>query len=196
MVGVIGRTNIEKGKEIQSSISMIVILISLSMLFATLLLGYLIYRVRASEWPPMGMSDIPSTYAILSTLFIFASSLTFGKFEQLNKESKSLIGTIWLKITALLSLLFCVSQSLLWMDLQSSGISTGTGILGSMLYGFTWIHAAHIAVGIILLFRLLNICRKADENNFSIKLNIKNTGLFWHFLGVVWLIIFITLFVI
>ena len=161
-----GQTNLEKGKEIQSSISMIVILISLSMLFATLLLGYLIYRVRSAQWPPMGMDDIPLKYAVISTVSIFLSSLTFGKFEQVNKESRVVSSINLLKLTVGLSLLFCGSQSLLWMDLQNAGISTGTGILGSMLYGFTWIHAAHIVVGIFLLLGFF-LSVEEEENSFK-----------------------------
>ena len=74
----------QKALEVQSSITMTILLVSFSMLFGTLLLGYLIYRARSAQRPPMGV-EVPGFYApSLSTFFIILSSfyLPHGKLDK------------------------------------------------------------------------------------------------------------------
>jgi len=85
-----------------------------------------------------------------------------------------------------------VSQFVFWNELSSQGLFVSSGIYPSILYSFTWIHAAHIVVALLLLVWLYFSLRKADKMT---TLKVSNVGKFWHFLGVVWLIMFVTIFV-
>ena len=182
--------NMEKDiKQIQSSITMTVLLVSFSMLFATLFLGYFVFRVRSTVWPPMGMTDINLYYPTLSTLIILLSSGFYYLFEK-NHKSKNL-----LMLSFLLGLGFCSTQIMVWRDLALQGITQSSGVFGSMLYGFTWIHIAHVFMGIVLLgwLNLSFFIFKKSPNKHLIR--VKNIGLFWHFLGLVWLLMYLFLFV-
>ena len=76
----------QKALEVQSSITMTILLVSFSMLFGTLLLGYLIYRARATQWPPMGV-EVPGLYApSLSTFCIILSSAFYHLMESSIKK--------------------------------------------------------------------------------------------------------------
>ena len=179
----------KKIQDIQSSITMSVLLISFSMLFGTLFLGYFVFRVRSTVWPPMGMTDIDLYYPTLSTVGIMLSSGFYYLFEKKFK-SKNL-----LMLSFLTGLGFCSSQVMLWKDLALKGITQSSGVFGSMLYGFTWIHIAHVLMGIILLgwLNLSFFIFKKSPLNYSLR--VKNVGLFWHFLGFIWLLMYLALFV-
>jgi len=183
----------EKTLEIQSSITMTILLVSFSMLFGTLLLGYMIYRARATQWPPMGV-EIPSLFApSLSTLFIVLSSISYflmeSSIKSLNKNKKFYFWTTEVFIFA-----FAISQLNLWNQLGLVGIKSDSGILGSMIYGFTWIHAGHIFIGFLLVSSLYRVVY-SPEVSFKNILKVKNYGLIWHFLGAVWLLLYLLLFV-
>ena len=84
---------------------------------------------------------------------------------------------------------------MVWSDLAFRGITQGSGIFGSMIYGFTWIHIAHVAIGIALLTWLTLKVKNISTMEMKDTLRAKNVGMFWHFLGLVWLIMYLILFV-
>jgi cytochrome c oxidase subunit 3 len=181
----------DQGQEIISSVGMIVTLVSFAMLFATLMMGFAMYRLTAPVWPPAGMTKPSLLLPSLSTFCIFISSLCFMKFEKSLSENKlemrGLIATIFL------GLCFMTIQTLLWHSLKTQGIFVSSGIFPSIIYAFTWIHAAHIIAALALLFWLYIKVKKGL--NPKSKLMAANTGKFWHFLGIVWFIMFVTIFV-
>ena len=72
----------DQGKEVISSVAMIVTLISFAMLFATLMMAFAMFRFTAPVWPPAGMSRPALLLPGLSTFFIFLSSLSYMWFEK------------------------------------------------------------------------------------------------------------------
>jgi cytochrome c oxidase subunit 3 len=175
-----------EGRKIVSSISMIVTLISFAMLFATLMMGFAIYRITSPVWPPQGMMRPSLIIPSLSTLSIFLSSLAFISFEKNPKKHKGLF------LTMALGLMFMMFQFIFWNSLKAQGILASSGIFGSIIYAFTWIHAAHIVVALLLLGWLIFKVRTTEA---SLENTISNIGKFWHFLGIVWAIMFLTIFV-
>lgn len=177
----------DQGAEIVSSVAMTVALVSFAMLFATLMMGFAMFRFTAPVWPPDGMAKPGLLLPSLSTLCIFSSSLSYMWFE------KNIANKTGLIITLILGLGFMLLQSLLWNHLKSQGIFVSSGIFPSIIYAFTWIHAAHIVVAIALLVWLLQFALK--EINTKARLRASSVGKFWHFLGIVWFIMFLTIFV-
>ena len=180
---------------IQSSITMTILLVSFSMLFGTLFMGYMVYRVRATAWPPMGMNDLSLFYPSISTIVIGLSSLAFYLFEQQINLKKFSPARLYLLSSLMLGLGFCFSQFMVWKDLALRGITQGSGIFGSMIYGFTWIHIAHVAIGVSLIVWLVIKFKNVSVLNHQDSLRAKNVGMFWHFLGLVWLLMYLILFV-
>lgn len=179
---------LHEGNRIVNSVAMLVTLVSFGMLFATLMMGFAIYRFTAPVWPPQGMLRPSLLLPALSTLAIFLSSLCFIWFEK--NPHKNLLG---LKLTLALGLAFMSIQSIFWNHLSSQGIYTSSGIYPSILYAFTWIHAAHIVAALALVIWLLVTYKNLDHQ--KLVLRSMNVGKFWHFLGIIWLIMFVTIFV-
>ena len=175
--------SISQGERLTSSIAMTMTLVSFSMLFATLFLGYISYRFTSEVWPPVGMQSVGLGLPTISTMLILLSSFTYLLFEN-TKNSK------WLHLTTLLGVAFMITQFIFWKNLKLSGIYTDTTIFASMIYAFTWIHAAHVIAGLFALLLLTFRLRKDECILWT-----KNVGKFWHFLGITWFVIFIGIFV-
>ncbi len=191
MVVVMAKQNIlsekEQGEEIISSVGMIVTLISFAMLFATLMMGFAMFRFSAPVWPPAGMTKPSLIIPSLSTLLIFLSSLCYFWYE------KNIANKKGLDLTIFLGLGFMVVQAVFWHTLSSQGIYVSSGIFPSIIYAFTWIHAAHIVVALSLLLWLR--FSGATVKVKQAQLRVASVGKFWHFLGIVWFIMFLTIFV-
>ncbi len=170
-------------------------LVTFGMLFAGLFLGFFVYRLTADTWPPMGMPRAPLLFPLMGLFFAFLSSISIYQYERTLAKSK-------LSLTIILGLLFFAAQWLLWNELKSQGLSVSSGIFASLLHGLTWIHAAHLVLGLSFLFLVLwkhsQLKHEGPEIRFfreKHRILVKMAGNFWHFLGIVWLLIFLLLFV-
>jgi cytochrome c oxidase subunit 3 len=183
-------SQVKENEKIISSVTMMVTLISFAMLFATLMMGFAIFRFTAPIWPPAGMDRPSLVMPGISTLFIILSSISFIWFEQ--KIKRGVSDRKGLLVTLVLGIAFMASQFIFWNQLKTHGIFVSSGIFPSIIYAFTWIHAAHIVLAIGLLAWLYTAIKKNDSMT---PIRVSNVGKFWHFLGIVWLIMFVTIFV-
>ena len=183
------------GKDVANSIAMVITLVSFTMLFAVFFLGYAIFRFNAQEWPPMGMDKVGLGIPSLSTLIIVLSSITLvvaeSAIKQGDKKKAKYIGLISL----ILGFGFIGSQFTLWESLRDRGIFQGTGIYASLIYGFTWTHVGHMVLAVILKLWLVAKVFRVPELKELKENVVKNISAFWHFLGVIWVLIYVTLFV-
>lgn len=175
-------------KLIQNSVAMTVTLISFGMLFATLFLGYFLLRFNSPTWPPVEIQNMPQLIPFLSTLVMALSSVTYYLLEKNGPQRK-----LYWALTFIFGLGFLALQWSLWGALKSSGILVSNGMVPSIVYGFTWLHAAHIVMGLIALLWIGFLIFMKSPSLTSFKL--MNVGKFWHFLGVVWLLMYLMIFV-
>jgi cytochrome c oxidase subunit 3 len=175
-------------KAFQNSVGMTVTLISFGMMFATVFLGYFLVRFNTPVWPPVEIENLPKLLPFFSTLVMGLSSVTYYKMEKSLETRRS----FWFATVALGSL-FLGLQFALWNALAASGILVSNGSVPSMVYAFTWLHAGHIVIALGLLLWLgIYIFRKPQDMTAA---KLINVGKFWHFLGVIWLMMYLMLFV-
>jgi cytochrome c oxidase subunit 3 len=175
-----------------------VVLVTWSMLFATLFLCYFVLRMNISAWPPLEREVIPLKLPLISSIFILLSSIFLEETARKTSSVKRIYGFWILTLTS--SLAFLVSQCSFWYLLQVNHIFTGTSIFSSLLYTFTWIHAFHIILGVFAL--TVRFFRQRREfytapllTNRKKSLSVDFSILFWHFLTVIWMLMFLMLFV-
>lgn len=182
-----------ENRKVVSSIGMIVLLVSFGMLFATLLLGYLIFRLTSDVWPPMGIEPISLLYPTISTGVIALSSWSFIRFQK-NYEAKQVRAQ---KnnyfFTLFFGAVFMLTQFALWNSMANKGLYVSGGVFQSLFYSLTWIHAAHIVAGIFSLLILLPTV--FGEYEAKKEIWIDNVGKFWHFLGIIWFLMYLIMFV-
>lgn len=178
---------------LQNELAMTVGLVSLSMLFVTLFMGYGIYRTSAPTWPPAGFNPVSLLLPIVSTLLIgFSSWFCYKVKAEVEKENFKAAST-HLNMTLVLGIAFMCSQTMLWADLRNTGIFVSSGIFASILYGFTWIHAVHVVFGLGALIYLKIVLKPETHMVLQKTLNVEKL---WHFLGFIWVIMFLVLFVV
>lgn len=177
---------------LQINLAKNIVFISMAMLFATLFMGYAFYRSSAEFWPPIGTQGVPLTVPSLSTLFIFLSSLSCFLIPGHIKRGSFRSAHTYLNLTILCGLGFMVSQSYLWNQMKSLGLIPSSGIFASLIYAFTWIHFAHMLIGLLGLIYLKKILRPETP---ELMVKTQSIEQFWYFLKIIWLIIFFTLFI-
>jgi cytochrome c oxidase subunit 3 len=173
---------------------MVIFLASWAMMFAAIFFAYAFVRVRATRWPPLGMPSLPVLLPLVNTVVIAASSavLQWGLVATRRGRAKAL-GPTGL-VTLVLGVVFVALQLMLWRSLHEAGLRPDNGgAYGSVLYGLTWLHAAHVVVG---LFGLLWLSVKAFAGAFSPArhLGARLWTSYWHFVGVVWALMFVSIF--
>lgn len=181
-----------KKTELQNNLAMTITLISGAMLFTTLFMGYAIYRTSAGQWPPLGVGEVSLVLPSVSTLMILVSSWFCYQVRLSVAKRDFKAASNHLNLTLALGVAFMGVQGALWAYLKNVGLYVSSGIFASILYAFTWIHAAHMLCGIGALVYLRIVLKPERPGITSL---VANTEKFWHFLGVVWLVMYFGLFV-
>ena len=179
--------------ELQSNLAMTILLTSGAMLFATLFMGYAVFRTSANMWPPLGNPKVGLLLPLLSTLIIILSSWFCIQTRKAVKNNNLQVAHFNLNLTLLFGLGFMLSQMILWNHLKTTGLYVSSGIFASIMYGFTWIHAGHVALGIGSLIYLKIVLKEKTPNLLVKTVNVEK---FWHFLDVIWIVMFLIIFVI
>lgn len=164
------------------------------LLFGTLISTYLVYEGRSVVGPTTReILNIPITS--VSTFDLLMSSLAMVLALAAVSRGDLLWSRIWLGTTALLGMVFLGFQYYEFSSFVHEGLTITTNLFGSTFFTLTGFHGGHVAVGVLLLLTLLT-------RSFQGKLgpdramNVELTGLYWHFVDVVWIVIFTVVYLI
>ena len=140
------------------------------------------------------MPLIPLTLPTVNTVAIAVSSIVmqYGVFE-VRRGRDQRLGPA-LAITFLLGALFMGLQTTVWADLYAEGLRPDSGPYGSVFYGLTIIHAAHVVVG-LLAIGYLAVRAFTGYYSAARHLSVRLWTMYWHFVGVIWLALFASVYV-
>jgi len=172
---------------------MLIFLISESMMFVTLISGYLVLRASLTAWSPVGQPHLNVTLTGINTLFLLSSSATFHFAEVFFRKSQKGKFLGWLGLTILLGTTFLTIQAFEYSRLMAETLSLSSSTYGSVFFALTGFHGLHVFVGIFLLSLIF---WRTASNNLS-KANhhlVDNIGLYWHFVDGVWVVLFSVLY--
>jgi len=160
---------------------------SVMMLFMSLTSAYIV-RQAEGNWV---FFELPSLFYITSVVIVVSSITMQGAFLAAKRDNaKSVRGL--LLVTAILGLFFLVGQFFGWKQLVANSIYLVGNPSGSFLYILTGLHGLHIISAIIFLFIMLRASAKGKMNSVAMtKMEMCTT--YWHFLGGLWLYLFIFL---
>lgn len=175
-------------------LGMVLFLASWAMMFAALFFAYGMVRSRAEAWPPPEAPRLPLHLAGLATLLLGASSAALqGALASARRARPRAIAPA-VGVAALLAIAFLATQLVTWSRLAGVGLVPSSGPFGSVLYAMSGFHALHVAVGVgalfVLFVRALRGAYSAPRH-----LGLRLWSLYWHFVGVVWLAIFVLCYV-
>ena len=166
------------------------------MFFGSLIATYLIYYGESLVGPyPEDVFDIPVTS--VSTFVLLMSS--FMMVMAYNAISRGMVKSfrIWLLATALLGTTFLAFQVFEFYEFSHSEppLTPRTNLFGTTFFTLTGFHGAHVTIGIIWLLSLLGYSFRGDLRRDK-GLNVDMAALYWHFVDVVWIVIFTVVYLI
>ena len=164
------------------------------LLFGALISSYVLYRGASVVGPyPADVFDIP--YTSVSSFVLLASSLTM--VLALSATQRGDIGRmrVWLLATAMLGATFLGGQVYEFTSFSHEGLTLTTNVFSTTFYVLTGFHGTHVAVGVVMLLSLVVFSyagRITQEKAETVEL----IGLYWHFVDIVWIVIFTVVYLI
>ena len=160
---------------------------SVIMLFAAFTSGYIVRRAEGN-WVYF---DLPEIF-FYNTIVILISSLTlYFAYRAAKKDNLDLV-KIWVSITATLGVLFLVGQLRGWDIMANNGIHFVGNPSGSFVIAITFVHVLHMVSAILVLLILLVSVFRYEVHSKNL-LQIELCSTYWHFLGGLWLYLFVFL---
>jgi heme/copper-type cytochrome/quinol oxidase subunit 3 len=171
-----------------NKLAMWLFLASECLLFGGLISTYMLYRGRhTGSLGPDQIYDIPFTS--VSSFVLLMSSLTMVLAVSSVNRDDMRNTKLWLVITALLGATFIGGQVYEFTSFYREGLGFTTSLFSSSFYTLTGFHGVHVTVGIIMLLSLVGMLsrnRVPGDRREVVEL----VGLYWHFVDIVWIIIF------
>ena len=171
-----------------NKLAMWIFLGSECLLFGGLISTYMLYRGRHSEnLGPDQVWDIPFTSA--SSFVLLMSSLTMVLAVTAAQRRDDRNTNLWLTITALLGSLFVAGQVYEFTTFYREGLGFTTSLFSSGFYTLTGFHGVHVSVGVIMLLATAGMILKNRVPGDKAEV-VELVGLYWHFVDIVWILIF------
>jgi cytochrome c oxidase subunit 3/cytochrome o ubiquinol oxidase subunit 3 len=159
--------------------------------FGALISNYLLYGGRDfAQGPlPREIYDIPFTS--VSSFVLLMSSLTMVlAHNALSRHDQNATRT-WLLATAMLGSVFLAGQVFEFTTfIVEHGMKLTTNPAASAFYFLTGFHGTHVAIGVLMLLSLFGISKRMGGLTERQHLNLELVGLYWHFVDIIWIVIF------
>ncbi len=158
------------------------------LLFATLLSTYMVYKGKSIAGPyPEEILNIPLTS--VSTFVLLMSSLSMVLALDAVRRGDRGRSLLWLGGVIVLGSGFLGFQAYEFTHFVHEGLTIQQNVFGSSFFVLTGFHGAHVTVGVIWMVTLfLMVLRNKLPAGDALKVEI--AGLYWHFVDVVWIVIF------
>ncbi len=181
-----------------------IFLVSDTFIFTCFLVGYLnVRRTTTDPWPypsevfalELFGHNLPLILIAIMTFVLITSSGTMAlavRYAHFRDKQK----IFWfMVITALFGATFVGMQVFEWSKLISEGVRPwgnpfGAPQFGSIFFMVTGFHGLHVSIGVLYLLIVANKIRKGDYDNKGNYEIVEITGLYWHFVDLVWVFIF------
>ena len=163
------------------------LLLSLGILFAAALAGYLIIRSRAQVWPPPGSPALPGGLWVSTAILAVLSAVLVMAVNRARAGRTSETSRLLASATAL-GAAFLVAQAANWLRLDATAERT------MLVFGFwmlTVLHALHVLGGLIPL--AITTARAGRGRYLNDPEPVELVASYWHFLGITWVAIFAAL---
>jgi cytochrome c oxidase subunit 3 len=183
-------------------LGMILFITSEVMFFAGLFAAYFNVRANAPVWPPVVETDEHLTHAfrhlheepwlaLALTVVLVLSSFTcqFAVWAIRRNDRTGFLRNIG--VTLVLGIAFLIGQA---YDYSTLGFGLADGVFGTTFYTLTGFHGAHVFGGVIMLSVVLY---RGMAGQFSARHHdaVEATSIYWHFVDVVWIALFSTLYI-
>jgi cytochrome c oxidase subunit 3 len=178
----------------RQTLGILLFIVSEVMLFGAFFAMYFFLRVVVdpASWPPEG-AELPKAVAGVNTAILVSSSFTMHyALEGIRRDNHRAL-KLGLAVTWLLGATFLFIQLNEYIHI---GFSASDHAFGSIFYGLTGLHGAHVFVGLLLLtFANIRAFRGHYGPAGKDHLGVEVPGIYWHFVDVMWIIVYTTVYI-
>ena len=178
-------------------LGMWVFLSSEFLFFGALINNYLLFKGRdfgPGALYPVELYDIPFTS--ISSFVLLMSSLTMVlAHSALSRDDQEQART-WLFATAILGLVFVAGQFFEFAEFILHGLKLNVNPAASAFYMLTGFHGVHVIIGVLMLLVLAFKSVRLGALSEAEGLNVELVGLYWHFVDIIWIVIFVLVYLI
>ncbi len=161
------------------------------MFFTGLIGAYIILRAGQSTWGDPTSPDYPLNIPLtaFNTFLLICSSVTLVWGLQAIQQGDKLKGNLGLLFTTIIGAFFVGVQAYEYYHLVHDGMTPDKDIMASCFYAMTGFHGLHVALGVVAM---AVVTIKGFMGHFTPKHHaiVEYTGLYWHFVDLVWIILF------
>jgi heme/copper-type cytochrome/quinol oxidase subunit 3 len=165
-----------------------IFLVSEIMFFTGLIGSYIVLRLGSATWPnTWDVLNIPlltiNTTVLLTSSLTMVLALSAIQRNEIQKSARLLLST------ALLGLVFLVLKIIDYLHMIKHGFTISSNLFGSCYYLLTGFHGLHVLSGVILMIYLYFKTRAGAFTSANY-VRIESSGLYWHFIDAVWVVLF------
>ncbi len=181
----------EHNEEANSMFGFITFLCSESVIFLCFFAGYILYKTTTHDWLPPGVAGLEVKDPFINTVILVSSSFTIYFAEQGLKKNNLWVFRLFWILTMTMGSYFLYGQAVEWNSLKFGFTS---GVFGGTFYLLTGFHGLHVFTGVLL--QLIMLIRSFTPGNYeSGHFGVDATSLFWHFVDVIWIILFLLIYI-
>jgi cytochrome c oxidase subunit III len=182
------------------SLGIILFIVSEAVMFGAFFAQYFYNRILSDSWPtrtglPPGFERVPAfPLPVIMTVILVASGVTAHWAQSAIRRDDRDQFTGWLIVTIVLGLSFLGAQAYEYTNfIVNEGFRLSSGIYGTVFYSLTGLHGLHVTAGVVLL---IGIMIRGFLGHFSSRshFGVEGTILYWHFVDVVWIALYATLY--
>ncbi len=162
------------------------------LLFGGLISTYLLYRNRPGNIPGLSGSDLRASelfnipFTSMTSFILLMSSLTMVLAVNSAIRSDAERMRLWLVATSVLGAMFLGGQIYEFTEFVREGLGFTSNVSASSFFTLTGLHGAHVAVGVLMLLSATVYSMRRTLNAEA----VETLGLYWHFVDIVWVVIF------
>ena len=172
-------------------LGMLLFIISEVMIFGAFFTAYFFIRVVTKDpWPAHG-TKVPEAVAGINTAILVSSSVTLHWALTAIKNNNRAAMKAGMVATFLLGLTFLTVQINEYIHL---GFAPHDSAQGSIFYGLTGLHGAHVFIGLCLLL-MINIRAFRGHDSPESHRGMEVPGIYWHFVDIMWIIVYTSVYV-
>jgi heme/copper-type cytochrome/quinol oxidase subunit 3 len=158
------------------------------MFFTGLIGTYIVLRMGSDVWPdPTRRLAVPIT--ALNTFFLICSSATMVKAVEVAMKGDRGRILLWLGLTILIGATFVGIQAFEYTELIHEGKLPNVDIFYSTFYAMTGFHGMHVTAGVVWLICIW-VATALGKINKQNAMKVELAGLYWHFVDLVWVLLF------
>jgi cytochrome c oxidase subunit 3 len=184
-----------KGAPVSARLGIWAFLATELLLFGGLFTLYIVFRIAYPELFHQQHLRLNRTLGALNTLILLTSSLSMAIAIGAIRQGRQRLLKAGLSVTLILAAGFLCIKYVEWTTDFSEGLYPATNLFFGLYFMMTGLHGLHVIFGMLVMIWLLV---RAQHGNFSAEYNapVEVTGLYWHFVDIVWIYLFPLLYLI